>query len=304
MASGAGPGHRPADQPPAVARRCRARSTASAHAASSRAAWSSGRSTRRPSGSCTTSGVPCRRTSTKRCVSDRSGQKVEVHRPGRFAQGARPRLVQDEALATVRPGRERQLPNRRGRRRGHSRAPGRGAGRGRPRWFPACRAGRRRGRTTRPIPVAAEPPTHTTQVRVGLAELRQQRPPSRRTGTGQGSWRHSPLESRRGWVRRPSLFSGGLAMSSRRHWTLIGVLLAPAVVLPLWVPLRPRGPDVPGFPPFYWFPVPPDPPGGGGGHRAGLRLSAGQPSRPGPSRPACQTTDPHGRAVSGPMSTT
>jgi len=41
---------------------------------------------------------------------------------------------------------------------------------------------------------------------------------------------------------------------SSRHWTLIGVLLAPAVVLPLWVPLYNReDPTFLGFPFFYWF---------------------------------------------------
>ena len=43
-------------------------------------------------------------------------------------------------------------------------------------------------------------------------------------------------------------------MSSRRHWTLIGVLLAPAVVLPPRVPLYDHeDPTFLGFPFFYWF---------------------------------------------------
>ena len=43
-------------------------------------------------------------------------------------------------------------------------------------------------------------------------------------------------------------------MSSRRLWTLVAVLLAPAVVLPLWVPLYDREtPAFLGFPFFYWF---------------------------------------------------
>ena len=43
-------------------------------------------------------------------------------------------------------------------------------------------------------------------------------------------------------------------MTSRGRWTLIGLLLAPAVVLPLWVPLYDReDPTLFGFPFFYWF---------------------------------------------------
>ncbi|WP_395658587.1 DUF3311 domain-containing protein [Nocardioides sp.] len=43
-------------------------------------------------------------------------------------------------------------------------------------------------------------------------------------------------------------------MSARRLWTLVGVLLTPAVVLPLWVGLYDRqDPELGGFPFFYWF---------------------------------------------------
>ena len=43
-------------------------------------------------------------------------------------------------------------------------------------------------------------------------------------------------------------------MSSRARWALIGLLLAPAVVLPLWVPLYNReDPTFAGFPFYYWF---------------------------------------------------
>ena len=43
-------------------------------------------------------------------------------------------------------------------------------------------------------------------------------------------------------------------MSSRGRWILIGVLLAPAIVLPLWVSLYDReDPTLFGFPFFYWF---------------------------------------------------
>ncbi len=45
--------------------------------------------------------------------------------------------------------------------------------------------------------------------------------------------------------------SGG---PSRRQWIVVGVLLAPAVVLPLWVPLYDRvDPTLFGFPFFFWF---------------------------------------------------
>lgn len=45
---------------------------------------------------------------------------------------------------------------------------------------------------------------------------------------------------------------GGPSTSSR--WALIGVLLAPAVVLPLWVALYDREtPTLFGFPFYYWF---------------------------------------------------
>jgi len=44
------------------------------------------------------------------------------------------------------------------------------------------------------------------------------------------------------------------ASPSRRLWILITVLLAPAVVLPLWVPLYNRtDPELNGWPFFYWF---------------------------------------------------
>lgn len=43
-------------------------------------------------------------------------------------------------------------------------------------------------------------------------------------------------------------------MSSRGRWALIGLLLTPAVVLPLWVSLFDReDPTFLGFPFFYWF---------------------------------------------------
>ncbi|MEP9363088.1 DUF3311 domain-containing protein [Nocardioides sp. CN2-186] len=43
-------------------------------------------------------------------------------------------------------------------------------------------------------------------------------------------------------------------MSSRGRWVLIGLLLAPAVILPLWVPLYDRAtPELWGFPFFFWF---------------------------------------------------
>ncbi|WP_395690274.1 DUF3311 domain-containing protein [Nocardioides sp.] len=43
-------------------------------------------------------------------------------------------------------------------------------------------------------------------------------------------------------------------MSARRLWTLVGVLLAPAVLLPLWVSYYNReDPTLLGFPFFYWF---------------------------------------------------
>ncbi len=43
-------------------------------------------------------------------------------------------------------------------------------------------------------------------------------------------------------------------MSSRGRWILIDLLLAPAVILPLWVPLYDRkDPKLGGFPFFYWF---------------------------------------------------
>lgn len=44
------------------------------------------------------------------------------------------------------------------------------------------------------------------------------------------------------------------ASPSRRLWILIIVLLTPAVVLPLWVPLYNRtDPELNGWPFFYWF---------------------------------------------------
>ena len=44
------------------------------------------------------------------------------------------------------------------------------------------------------------------------------------------------------------------ASPSRGLWILIVVLLAPAVVLPLWVPLFNRtDPELNGWPFFYWF---------------------------------------------------
>ena len=43
-------------------------------------------------------------------------------------------------------------------------------------------------------------------------------------------------------------------MTSRGRWLLIYVLLAPAVVLPLWVSLYDRtDPTLFGFPFFFWF---------------------------------------------------
>lgn len=43
-------------------------------------------------------------------------------------------------------------------------------------------------------------------------------------------------------------------MSSRGRWLLIYALLAPAVVLPLWVSLYDRAhPTFLGFPFFFWF---------------------------------------------------
>ncbi|HEY0905162.1 MAG TPA: DUF3311 domain-containing protein [Marmoricola sp.] len=43
-------------------------------------------------------------------------------------------------------------------------------------------------------------------------------------------------------------------MASRRRWILVAALLAPAVVLPLWVPLYDReDPSLFGFPFYYWF---------------------------------------------------
>jgi hypothetical protein len=43
-------------------------------------------------------------------------------------------------------------------------------------------------------------------------------------------------------------------MSSSRRWTLVLVLLLPAVVLPLLVPLYDRAdPELFGFPFYYWF---------------------------------------------------
>jgi hypothetical protein len=42
--------------------------------------------------------------------------------------------------------------------------------------------------------------------------------------------------------------------TSRGRWALIYVLLAPAVILPLWVPLYDReDPTFVGFPFFFWF---------------------------------------------------
>ena len=46
---------------------------------------------------------------------------------------------------------------------------------------------------------------------------------------------------------RPTRRSTGL-------WVLIGVILVPAVVIPLWVPLYDKtDPTLWGFPFFYWF---------------------------------------------------
>ena len=46
---------------------------------------------------------------------------------------------------------------------------------------------------------------------------------------------------------RPTRRSTGL-------WVLIGVILVPAVVIPLWVPLYDKAdPTLWGFPFFYWF---------------------------------------------------
>ncbi|HEY0950923.1 DUF3311 domain-containing protein [Nocardioides sp.] len=43
-------------------------------------------------------------------------------------------------------------------------------------------------------------------------------------------------------------------MASNRRWILVAALLAPAVVLPLWVPLYDReDPTFAGFPFYYWF---------------------------------------------------
>lgn len=43
-------------------------------------------------------------------------------------------------------------------------------------------------------------------------------------------------------------------MTSRGRWALVGLLLAPAIVLPLWVSLYDReDPTLFGFPFFYWF---------------------------------------------------
>ena len=45
-----------------------------------------------------------------------------------------------------------------------------------------------------------------------------------------------------------------MSRSRRLWWLLIAVLLAPALVLPLWVPLYDRtDPTLLGFPFFYWF---------------------------------------------------
>lgn len=42
----------------------------------------------------------------------------------------------------------------------------------------------------------------------------------------------------------------------RRYWLLILALLAPAVVIPLWVPLYDRvDPKLGGFPFFFWFQI-------------------------------------------------
>ncbi len=51
---------------------------------------------------------------------------------------------------------------------------------------------------------------------------------------------------------RPSNSSS--SSSSRRLWALVGVLLAPAVVVPLLVPLYDQAdPTLFGFPFYYWF---------------------------------------------------
>ena len=43
-------------------------------------------------------------------------------------------------------------------------------------------------------------------------------------------------------------------MTSRGRWALVCLLLAPAIVLPLWVSLYNReDPTLFGFPFFYWF---------------------------------------------------
>jgi uncharacterized membrane protein len=43
-------------------------------------------------------------------------------------------------------------------------------------------------------------------------------------------------------------------MTSRARWSVIGLLLLPAVVLPLWVALYDRDdPRLLGFPFYYWF---------------------------------------------------
>lgn len=48
--------------------------------------------------------------------------------------------------------------------------------------------------------------------------------------------------------------ASGSTRSSRSTWILIGLLLAPAVVLPLLVPIYDRAdPELFGFPFFYWF---------------------------------------------------
>ena len=45
-----------------------------------------------------------------------------------------------------------------------------------------------------------------------------------------------------------------LSSSSSRRWLAIVVLLLPAIVLPLWVPLFDRrDPEIGGWPFFFWF---------------------------------------------------
>jgi len=45
-------------------------------------------------------------------------------------------------------------------------------------------------------------------------------------------------------------------MTSRGRWLLVGALLTPAVVLPLWVSLYDREePTLAGLPFFYWFQI-------------------------------------------------